>query len=200
MFLSFPLGDRSSVNLRGEFHVENVTTFEETLRPSGEADEKMIDTIDGVEEKAGDERKGTQLADIAKETKPLADGEGLKGKVKVDSGQLYPIFWSLQQGFSNPSRLFVEEYFEGFKRGLEMTLAKFREVPKVIQSKSGGGPKRDEKRFFEDSMDEGDNEDAEDVATVGVDEFASTFNPKYLTSKDLFELEVSHEDFNQIKS
>src|ERR1700742_3142109 len=28
MFQSFPLGDRSSVNLRGEYHVENLTTYE----------------------------------------------------------------------------------------------------------------------------------------------------------------------------
>jgi len=32
MFQSFPLGDKSSVNLRGNFHVENVTTFEDFLK------------------------------------------------------------------------------------------------------------------------------------------------------------------------
>ncbi len=42
LFQSFPLGDKSSVNLRGEFHVENVTSFEES-----DADEMELDKPSG---------------------------------------------------------------------------------------------------------------------------------------------------------
>jgi THO complex subunit 1 len=41
MFQSFPLGDRSSVNLRGEYHTENVTTFD--VLPQTKADTEKMD-------------------------------------------------------------------------------------------------------------------------------------------------------------
>jgi THO complex subunit 1 len=52
-------------------------------------------------------------------------------------------------------------------------LGKFKEVPKVIQS----GESEQKKEAMPHSEDDHD-------------EFASTFNPKYLTSRDLFKLEV----------
>ena len=62
---------------------------------------------------------------------------------------------------------------EEFKKTLEATLAKFREVPKVNQA---AADLRGVKRSAGD-LD-------------GQDEFATTFNPKYLTSRELFTLEV----------
>lgn len=47
MFQSFPLGDKSSVNLRGNFHVENVTTFEDFLKQSKPEEDSMQIDIDG---------------------------------------------------------------------------------------------------------------------------------------------------------
>ena len=93
----------------------------------------------------------------------------------MDIDALYPVFWSLQHSFSNPPRLFEENNFKDFRNSLEATLAKFKEVPKVIQSgdiERKKGPK----------PSSGDSYDA----------FANTFNPKYLTSRDLFKLEVWH--------
>lgn len=91
----------------------------------------------------------------------------------LDVDNLYPVFWSLQHSFSNPPRLFDDESFKQFKTALEETLAKFKEVPKVIQS---GELVRQ----------------AEHTGPLDTshDEFASAFNPKYLTSRDLFKLEV----------
>ena len=169
MFQSFPLGDKSSVNLRGNFHVENVTTFEEFLNESSATEDPMQVDNDAA----------TSL------TKTSSEPEGSLGKPSnlrkskeepiktLDIDTLYPVFWSLQHSFSNPPRLFEENNFKDFRTSLEATLAKFKEVPKVIQS-------GDVERKKGSKPSSGDSYDA----------FANTFNPKYLTSRDLFKLEV----------
>ena len=169
MFQSFPLGDKSSVNLRGNFHVENVTTFEEFLaEPNANEDSMQVDE-DGVtpaiKTTAESEEASTNTLDSTK-AKPTPP-------VTLDIDALYPVFWSLQHSFSNPPRLFEENNFKDFRNSLEATLAKFKEVPKVIQS-------GDIERKKGSKPSSGDNYDA----------FANTFNPKYLTSRDLFKLEV----------
>lgn len=169
MFQSFPLGDKSSVNLRGNFHVENVTTFEEFLTDSGASEDLMqIDdagSITVAKEDAKSEEQTSKLGEIdkSKDEKPTT----------LDIDTLYPVFWSLQHSFSNPPRLFEEDNFKHFQKSLEATLAKFKEVPKVIQA-------GDSERKKGQRSGSGDDYDA----------FANTFNPKYLTSRDLFKLEV----------
>lgn len=169
MFQSFPLGDKSSVNLRGNFHVENVTTFEDFLKESGADDDSMqvdaIETTVTVNDEAKSEEQTEKLggSNIRKDEATTT--------MEIDS--LYPVFWSLQHSFSNPPRLFEEDHFKHFQKSLEATLAKFKEVPKVIQAGESDRKKGSRER-------EGDSYDA----------FANTYNPKYLTSRDLFKLEV----------
>ena len=43
LFQSFPLGHKGSVNLRGEFHIGNVTTFEDYLISEQSGDTAMED-------------------------------------------------------------------------------------------------------------------------------------------------------------
>ncbi|KAI8937203.1 hypothetical protein NX059_006412 [Plenodomus lindquistii] len=168
MFQSFPLGDKSSVNLRGNFHVENVTTFEDFLRETN-ADDGAMDVDDvGTAMNASTERLSEQEVPSSETTKSKS------AKPTLDFDALYPVFWSLQTSFSNPPRLFEEDNFKHFRTSLDATLEKFKEVPKVIQS-SDLERKRGQKLRIEDDQDA----------------FASTFNPKYLTSRDLFELELS---------
>ncbi|KAJ4354938.1 hypothetical protein N0V95_003404 [Ascochyta clinopodiicola] len=170
MFQSFPLGDKSSVNLRGNFHVENVTTFEESSNGSG-ADE-------GSMQVDNDEATPTIKTTAESEDSPTFSFSSRKGKEAppktLDIDALYPIFWSLQHSFSNPPRLFEENNFKEFRSSLEATLAKFKEVPKVIQA-GDNERKKGPKPSLDDSYDA----------------FANTFNPKYLTSRDLFKLELS---------
>ena len=171
MFQSFPLGDKSSVNLRGNFHVENITTFEDFLKDSHTDDDSMqIDadeTISGTvrDESRSEAAKTPQAGDIDR----VRDGK----PTTLDVDTLYPVFWSLQHSFSNPPRLFEADNFKQFQQGLEATLAKFKEVPKVIQA-------GDSERKKGQQSGEGDDYDT----------FANSFNPKYLTSRDLFRLEV----------
>jgi len=171
MFQSFPLGDRSSVNLRGNFHVENVTTFEDFLQETGneqdamQIDEAIRSTAAKTETKPATPTEKSRAVDVRKE----------KETQTMDIDSLYPVFWSLQHSFSNPPRLFEEDHFKQFQKTLEATLAKFKEVPKVLQA-----GKYDQRNGSEARKDD------------AYDAFASTFNPKYLTSRDLFKLEVSY--------
>lgn len=170
MFQSFPLGDKSSVNLRGEFHVENATTFD-TIPPK-DADPEQMD-VDAVTEQPSKELdNGTK--------KPIEDSvaKGVtfsKTEKSMSADELYPIFWALQQSFSQPKRLFDKTHFSGFKSGLEATLNMFKSV------ESTGRPTKaaeDGKRGTKRKRGQGD------------DDLANAFNPKYLTSRDLFELEA----------
>jgi THO complex subunit 1 len=175
MFQSFPLGDRSSVNLRGEYHTENVTSFDSLPNKELESEKMDVDsdgnskskpTADGSAGKAGEEShvwaKGVTFS---------------KAETSLSADELYPIFWSLQEYFNQPKKLFDTANFAGFKIGLESTMAMFKSVPmemigrpvKVVED-GKRGTKR--KRSHVD------------------DDLANAFNPKYLTSKDLFELEV----------
>lgn len=169
MFQSFPLGDKSSVNLRGNFHVENVTTFEDFLTDSSTNEDAM--QVDNDASTLAIETTAEPEDPTNKPTNPRKGKEDSPKTLDIDA--LYPVFWSLQHSFSNPPRLFEENNFKEFRSSLEATLAKFKEVPKVIQSgdiERKKGPK----------PSSGDSYDA----------FANTFNPKYLTSRDLFKLEV----------
>ncbi|KAL1610448.1 hypothetical protein SLS60_002116 [Paraconiothyrium brasiliense] len=174
LFQSFPLGHKGSVNLRGEFHVGNVTTFEDFIVAEQSGDLLMEDAPTSQAENVEKEAK-------PEETKPAEpDSRTEKKPSTMDIDTLYPVFWSLQHSFSNPPRLFDDEKFKQFQRALEATLAKFKEVPKVIQSgesaRKAGSPTSADENY---------------------DEFANSFNPKYLTSRDLFKLELSDVAFQR---
>lgn len=198
LFQSFPLGDKSSVNLRGEYHTENVTTYEDVgakliggqQAEDGKTDEGKIDDVK-MEGVSGSDHVPTSAA----ETDPAAAVENNKQDEVVinneseqvttqetdkllDYNTLYPIFWSLQAHFSNPTNLFDSTNLEKFKHGLEATMARFKEVQKDSDNSSA-------MKLLEESRRGGKRKRGE-----GDEYMASSFNPKYLTSRDLFELEV----------
>jgi len=179
MFQSFPLGDKSSVNLRGEFHVENVTTFDAI--PPIEANTEQMD-IDTNKEEASKESGG-----VAKKSSEDSTGLGKgvtfsKTEKSMSADELYPIFWALQQSFSQPKKLFNDTHFSGFKSGLEATLSMFKTVESTGRpTKTAEEGKRGTKR----KRGQGD------------EDLANAFNPKYLTSRDLFELEISDLSFRR---
>ncbi|KAK4200562.1 THO complex subunit 1 transcription elongation factor-domain-containing protein [Triangularia verruculosa] len=174
MFQSFPLGDKSSVNLRGEFHTENVTTFDQTpAKVDNEADKMDVDTDIGTPSDAS--RRGR------------SNGADTKKKA-LDPDTLYPIFWALQESFNQPRLLFEPSHFASFKSGLEATMATFLNIkleqpPRVKErpDRPVDEPKHASKRKREESD-----------GTL-----SSGFNPKYLTSRDLFKLEISDLTFRR---
>ncbi|KAJ3532200.1 hypothetical protein NM208_g8548 [Fusarium decemcellulare] len=162
MFQSFPLGDKSSVNLRGEYHVENVTTYETTSADGGSNMDVDVPT-EGSKEQT--ESKSTPRPSEAK--------KGEKEKI-MSTDELYPLFWSLQESFSQPKRLFEPAALSSFKASLGATMKFFQ----TIHNDS----RRSLKRKRESSED---------------DESPNAFNPKYLTSRDLFDLEISDLSFRR---
>lgn len=179
---SFPIHERSAVNLRGEFNVENITIFDDVPEPSAEDVESM--DIDDIPDLVG--MAGKMPTPTEKKQKP--------DEAEVALNQLYRTFWSLQPDFSDPARLFVPENFARFKTGLEATLARFRIADEAGQATSGaskpGQSKRNEDRKPTSShanSGEKRSRDDGDAQMLG-----ESFNPKYLTGRELFELEVDH--------
>jgi len=62
-----------------------------------------------------------------------------------------------------------------FKSGLVSTLTKFEKTPTVVQTKIADEEPRGVKRKLDEEIKS---------------QYHGTYNPKYLTSRDLFELEV----------
>lgn len=180
LFRTFPLGDKSSVNLRGEFHVENTTKFDV---PDTKADEDGMDVDtkpatpvaeDSTPQPVAPPKPGSKAVPIKAPPKKVPEEEVLS------TSDLYPIFWRLQHDFSEPTRLFVGDNFATLKKGLASTIAKFKKTPTVVQTKAGEEEKRGTKRKM-----------GEDGAAGGNDHLVDNYNPKYLTSRDLFDLELS---------
>ncbi|KAL2048679.1 hypothetical protein N7G274_000591 [Stereocaulon virgatum] len=193
LFQSFPLGDRSSVNLRGEYHVENITVYEDILP---KVDMKVEDGVE-VDQKEGnretemeiDEDQGKpileQQKDVAEPMGALAktvkfDAQNTKSEVRTpDMDTLYPIFWSLQESFSTPTQLFEESNLQKFRNGLDVTMRKFKEVHHDLMARGTTKLPDESKRGVKRKRNGQE------------DELSSSFNPKYLTSRDLFDLEIS---------
>lgn len=184
LFQSFPLGDKSSVNLRGEFHSENVTTFDEIAKESTEKKEQDTTMTEGAEPTApGDAVAG--LAETSKVPKVVVSTGDEKKSDEVDLNTLYPLFWSLQAYFSAPSKMFDAERFTSFKTGMEATLAAFKSINTEMENESSA-------RASEDARKSNKRKRISDGTEV-----ATSFNPKYLTSRDLFDLEISDTAFRR---
>ena len=108
-------------------------------------------------------------------------------KPVLDMDALYPIFWRLQDYFSTPTKLFESSKLESFRSGLEATLGKFKQVYRDIEVR-GSARSIDESKRGTKRKRGGTSE-----------ELAISFNPKYLTSRDLFELEVGKEPHTESK-
>jgi THO complex subunit 1 len=177
LFQSFPLGDKSSVNLRGEYHTDNVTIFDAIAKPQ---DHDIVpdeaETNIRVQSPVADGLQDT-INEVTK-TEAAVPSKTAAGEQRMNLDVLYPLFWGLQAYFSNPTKLFDPQHFAGFKAGLEATVFTFRQINTDHDSRSGAkGP--EEVRKGTKRKRTGD----------GV-EIASSFNPKYLTSRELFDLEV----------
>jgi THO complex subunit 1 len=115
----------------------------------------------------------------AMETTVETDSEPAKAQSEKDTrpsmttDELYPAFWDMQKSFANPTKVLQPEVFIGFKRSFDATLEKFKSMPKMLSTSSEG---RGTKRGIDD---------------METDDFAADRNPKYLTSRELFGLEVN---------
>lgn len=170
LFQSLPPGDKSSVNLRGEYHTQNVTTYDQIAPKTEEDGDKMdVDAEATLAKESSEQVQGKTVSFVGKK-------DGAEEKA-LDPDALYPIFWSLQDSFNQPKKLFEPANLAQFKSGLEATMTAFTSSPvqDAKSSKQAEENKRGIKRKLELQED---------------DSIHASFNPKYLTSRDLFELEV----------
>jgi THO complex subunit 1 len=177
LFQSFPLGDKSSVNLRGEFHVENVTVYDKDNQKSADAIKPM--DIDVAPGETGSEAGTPAAASVAIEETPgagKAPVKSAKDDSPPDLDSLYPIFWAMQANFSCPTRLFQAENLTSFKQSLSATLECFQKVHSNISASTN-------------RLDESKRSLKRKRSVTG-SEFSNSVNTKYLTNRDLFDLEV----------
>lgn len=176
------------MNLRGEYHIENVTVFEDLPPKAGfkleggmeiDQEEERTATGQGISDYTAEAAKAVPAAPAnpPKVVKFDAQDEDAREK-PANMDALYPIFWSLQEDFSTPTRLFDDTNLRGFQTGLSLTLEKFKEVQQDIQARGASKLPDDGKRGVKRKR------------SGQEDELSSSFNPKYLTSRDLFDLEV----------
>lgn len=195
---SFILGERSGVNLRGEFNVENTTSFDQIPPPvtndekinigqqeGGVASTEGGDVVGDVEAKSVDD--STKLGKTVTFETPSPQETKIDQDV-LSADSLYPVFWSLQNYFSNPTRLFVKEAFETFKAGLAATMTKFKAVDEEQMKQGAAARSADEARGRGAAANGGAT--VEKKKRASDEDSGSRFNPKYLTSRELFELEV----------
>ncbi|TGO57318.1 hypothetical protein BCON_0067g00400 [Botryotinia convoluta] len=190
MFQSFPLGDKSSVNLRGEFHVENVTSFDTLPSIPTDVEKMEVDSDSNTKETPPTSKPASNGRTSTARGSEDTNGSGKdvassKREPPMKPDELYPIFWSLQQSFSQPKKLFNSENFAEFKKGLEATIATFKSVHHETAGRPAARVAEDSKRGTKRKRSQGD------------DDLANSFNPKYLTSRDLFELEISDLSFRR---
>ncbi|KAG2185829.1 hypothetical protein INT43_002266 [Umbelopsis isabellina] len=158
MFLanSFPLGERSGVNLRGEFNVENVVKY------------------DSEEE--------------------LKDDPRLTDEQKT----FYTLFWSTQSFLTNPPSIFADDNFQKFQKGVETTMSKFNDMSQreaVVAGSSADHAGKDSvsRKRSADEMDVDDSFTEEAVRDV----YNEYFFPRFLTSRELLELELADISFRR---
>ncbi|KAK5108942.1 hypothetical protein LTR62_007657 [Meristemomyces frigidus] len=188
LFQTFPIGDKSSVNLRGDFHVENTTKFEvpEGAAMNGDDNDKAFEGENAITKpenetpKPPTQPRGKAIPARAVPTPAKKSVE----ETLLTNDELYPIFWRLQADFSDPTRLFDHSNFETFQKSLGHTLLKFKKTPTVVQTKVS--PEMPSKRGTKRKQGDEDGPSATEP-----DELSAIYNPKYLTSRDLFDLELS---------
>ena len=181
------------MNLRGEYHTENVTSYENVERkidtPSAENMDVDVEeevkltpgpTEDSPENAADkDENGSTTLSASGPKNVSFRSEETDPSENLPDMDTLYSTFWSLQDYFSQPIKLFDNENLQAFKSGLQATMTKFQQIHQEQQARGTSRLSIESKRGAKRKRDGQE------------DQLASSFNPKYLTSRDLFDLEIS---------
>lgn len=135
-----------------------------------------IDVVaDGISSEVGTLAAAPAMKDQATGTgkEPL---KVAKDESPPDLDSLYPIFWGMQSNFSCPTRLFQSDNLTSFKESLSATLDCFQKVHGNITASTNrlDETKRSLKR----------------KRLVSGSEFSNSVNTKYLTNRDLFDLEV----------
>ncbi|KAJ2918375.1 hypothetical protein MD484_g2029, partial [Candolleomyces efflorescens] len=190
-FLSgvFPLGERSGVNLRGEygptwegvsFSVNNLLP-EEKVKEESQGQDVVMDL---QVKKEPESQNDTMEVDTAKETKAAASSEESELQKKED---FYNTFWELQLYFSKPTIFASPDSLENFKTGVNKVMPVIKEATAKERAMMGSrnltGTAASLKRKREPEAEE-----------TNLNEY---FFAKFLTSPDLLDLEIADTHFRR---
>ncbi|KAH7927255.1 UDP-glucose 4-epimerase [Leucogyrophana mollusca] len=177
-FLSgvFPLGERSGVNLRGEYG-----PMWERVKDAENKDEDIVMDSVKASESSGDKMEVDEVK-TETDTKKAPTG----GDDKKDG--FYTIFWSLQLPFSRPPLFASTGTFEEFKEAVDKVLPVIKEASSkerlMMGNRSASGVAGSLKRKRESDIREETNN-------------SDYFFAKFLTSPDLLELEIADTHFRR---
>jgi THO complex subunit 1 len=135
----------------------------------GTYNDENITVFDNIESNQQEDPNGDTVMEDST-TEKTANNTDAK-----DMDQLYATFWGLQKSFAFPPSVFDPGYLESFKKAFQATLEKFKNMKSVL-STTDFEERQNNKRKADDTAFE-DN--------------YKNLNPKYLTSRELFELELS---------
>ncbi|KAI0066697.1 UDP-glucose 4-epimerase [Artomyces pyxidatus] len=182
-FLSgvFPLGERSGVNLRGEYG----PTWEGVAAAAGE--EKSEDKEKVVEEEVKEAKKVEEKGTVKMEVDEDAGKEAKPAESKKDD--FYTTFWSLQLPFSRPPLFATSQTLEEFKESVNKVLPIIKEATAKERAMTGSravGTSSSLKRKREPDSDSEERSSSKDY-----------FFAKFLTSPDLLDLEIADTHFRR---
>ncbi|KAH8992904.1 THO complex subunit 1 transcription elongation factor-domain-containing protein [Lactarius akahatsu] len=184
-FLSgvFPLGERSGVNLRGEYG----PTWETVLFPreKGSGD-------DITEARAEAKPEDAMAVDESLAEKPTAASK-LTAETIEKKEDLYNTFWSLQLPFSKPAQFALPQTFNEFQDAVNKILPVIKEATAKERALTGSRTVMTGAATANPLKRKRESEPAAEPATAGKDYFFA----KFLTSPDLLDLEIADTHFRR---
>lgn len=217
IFLSraFPLSERSGLNQKGEFNVENITVFEgyEGAKEDKGEDEDDEDDEDEDDEDEDDDMGVEEVKD--KEQKEQKEQKiatpASKEHTQEPSDSPYALFWGLQKYFADPTILLNSkepaEEMNKLQTCLKATVKTLRTHDGSLEIAQGGGT-----RWAKRDSREGGNAGPGGTASTaggssgrtrdlgssrGHSGGSRTLNAKWLTNPDLFTLQLSDTNFRR---
>ncbi|KAI9432083.1 THO complex subunit 1 transcription elongation factor-domain-containing protein [Lactarius indigo] len=184
-FLSgvFPLGERSGVNLRGEYG----PTWEAVLFP------REKDSGDDMAEAQAEVKPEDAMAvDDSPAEKP-AGASKLTAETVEKKEDLYNTFWSLQLPFSKPTQFALPQYFNEFQDAVNKILPVIKEATAKERALTGSRTVMTGAAAANPLKRKRESEPAPEPATAGKDYFFA----KFLTSPDLLDLEIADTHFRR---
>lgn len=220
MFLAraFPLAEKSGLNKGGNYDQDNITNYEILMderiikekveRQKVKEQPKKDEGEDEEMEDGGFEVKEEEEVKDEEEAKKDEDGDvemeivEEERKVYEKREDLYTRFWSLQDIFRDPTQLFEDDKLTQFKKRLIVVLDALKDHD---SGKNGNGvskQRQDSKRkptvavtARNTPAPHGDDDNEKEEDNTENDE--NMFVPKWLTKRDLFELQLNDHSFRQ---
>ncbi|KAI9459644.1 THO complex subunit 1 transcription elongation factor-domain-containing protein [Lactarius psammicola] len=183
-FLSgvFPLGERSGVNLRGEYG----PTWEAVLFPREKDSQE-----DMTEAQAEAKPEDAMAVDESLAEKPAASK--LTAETIEKKEDLYNTFWSLQLPFSKPAQFALPQTFNEFQDAVNKILPVIKEATAKERALTGSRTVMTGAAAANPLKRKRESEPAAEPATTGKDYFFA----KFLTSPDLLDLEIADTHFRR---